>query len=105
MIATVFDLQASICSAEGVPDFDSLQIGPLMKMPLVQDLFQLPADQQDIMQVTADATTAGNASVSSSFTTLYLSNPVSCCIALPLPNPSLWHLHAACHCCTKRTAT
>ena len=51
MIATVFDLQASICSAENVSDFASLQVGPLVKMPLVQNLFQLPADQQDILQV------------------------------------------------------
>ena len=51
MIATVYDLQSSICSSENVTDFDQLQVGPLIKMPLVQNLFKLPAAQEGIIKV------------------------------------------------------
>ena len=51
MISTVYDLQISICSSENVTDFDQLQVGPLLKMPLVQTLFKLPAGQEAIIEV------------------------------------------------------
>ena len=51
MIATLFDLQSNICHDENVPDFDTLQMGPLVQMPLVRSLFQIPTGQTEIIQV------------------------------------------------------
>lgn len=51
MIATLFDLQSNMCHEEKVPDFDTLHMGPLVQMPLVRSLFQIPTGQTEIIQV------------------------------------------------------
>ena len=51
MVATLFDLQSHICNGENVSDFDALQMGPLIQMPLVRSLFQVPVGQTEIIKV------------------------------------------------------
>lgn len=51
MIATLYDLESYICHDEKVSDFESLQIGPLVQMPLVRSLFQIPVGQTEIVKV------------------------------------------------------
>ena len=51
MLASIFDLQQTICSFEGVETFDALTVGPITEHPLVRTVFKLPPDQQEVLQV------------------------------------------------------
>ena len=51
MLASVYDMEQTICSFEGVETFDALTIGPITAHPLVRTVFKLPPDQQEVLQV------------------------------------------------------
>lgn len=51
MLASVYDMEQTICSFEGVETFDALTIGPITEHPLVREVFKLPQDQQEVLQV------------------------------------------------------
>ena len=51
MLASVYDLEQTICNFESVTSFDALTIGPITEHPLVQKVFQLPVEQQEVLQV------------------------------------------------------
>lgn len=51
-IATIYDLQLTICSLENVESFDDLTLGPVQEIPLVKRFFNLPAGQAEVLQVT-----------------------------------------------------
>lgn len=51
MLASVYDMEQTICSFEGVETFDALTIGPITEHPLVRTVFKLPPDQQEVLQV------------------------------------------------------
>ena len=50
-IATLYELGQSLASLEEKEDFQDLNLGPLVKQPVVYDLFKFPSDT-DIPQVT-----------------------------------------------------
>jgi hypothetical protein len=52
-IATLFDLQSSLCKEFQVEKFHELQIGPLLAQPLVQQLFSLDPSLTDVPVITA----------------------------------------------------
>ncbi|KAL0018248.1 hypothetical protein WJX77_005089 [Trebouxia sp. C0004] len=52
MLASVYDMEQTICSFEGVENFDALTIGPITEHPLVRTVFKLPPNQQEVLQVT-----------------------------------------------------
>ena len=51
MLASVYDMEQTVCSFEGVGTFDRLTIGPITAHPLVRTVFKLPQDQQEVLQV------------------------------------------------------
>lgn len=51
MLASLYDLQQTICVLENVNDWDDLTIGPITEVPLVQTLFKLPPQQQSVIEV------------------------------------------------------
>lgn len=51
MLASVYDLEQTICTFESVESFDTLTIGPITEHPLVRKVFQLPDEQREVLQV------------------------------------------------------
>ncbi|KAL5702978.1 hypothetical protein ACHQM5_028128 [Ranunculus cassubicifolius] len=53
-ITTLRDLDIEICKSEGVQRFDELELGPLLKHPLVIHYFTIPSDTKEIVDVTSE---------------------------------------------------
>ncbi|RAL54444.1 hypothetical protein DM860_001572 [Cuscuta australis] len=53
-ITTLHDLEIAICNTEGVERFEELELGPLVKHPLVAHYFSPSADMTEICRITSN---------------------------------------------------
>ncbi|XP_019184070.1 PREDICTED: uncharacterized protein LOC109178975 isoform X2 [Ipomoea nil] len=53
-ITTLLDLEIAICNAEGVERFEDLELGPLVKHPLIIHYFSLSADATEMCRITSE---------------------------------------------------
>lgn len=50
----MYDLEVAICKNEGVEQFDELDLGPLLRHPLVMHYFGSSSDIKDVFKITTD---------------------------------------------------
>ncbi|XP_043719749.1 protein NO VEIN isoform X2 [Telopea speciosissima] len=53
-ITSLYDLKAAICKNEGVECFEELEMGPLLRHPLVVHYFLVPSDATEIAKITSE---------------------------------------------------
>nr|GME05435.1 uncharacterized protein LOC109165195 [Ipomoea batatas] len=53
-ITTLHDLEIAICNTEGVERFEDLELGPLVKHPLIIHYFSLSADVTEVCRITSE---------------------------------------------------
>nr|GMD07279.1 uncharacterized protein LOC109165195 [Ipomoea batatas] len=53
-ITTLHDLEIAICNTEGVDRFEDLELGPLVKHPLIIHYFSLCADATEVCRITSE---------------------------------------------------
>ncbi|PIA29997.1 hypothetical protein AQUCO_05800225v1 [Aquilegia coerulea] len=53
-VSTLHDLNVEICKSEGVARFEELELGPLLKHPLVIHYFLIPSDTIEIVKITTE---------------------------------------------------
>ncbi|XP_042515046.1 protein NO VEIN [Macadamia integrifolia] len=53
-ITSLYDLNAAICKNEGVECFEELEMGPLLRHPLVVHYFLVPSDATEIVKITSE---------------------------------------------------
>nr|GLL41337.1 uncharacterized protein LOC109165196 [Ipomoea trifida] len=53
-ITTLHDLEIAICNTEGVERFEDLELGPLVKHPLIIHYFSLSADATEVCRMTSE---------------------------------------------------
>ncbi|XP_019169401.1 PREDICTED: uncharacterized protein LOC109165195 [Ipomoea nil] len=53
-ITTLHDLEIAICNTEGVERFEDLELGPLVKHPLIIHYFSLSADATEVYRITSE---------------------------------------------------
>lgn len=51
-MTSLHDLDSEICKSEGIEKFDELGLGPLLRYPLVQYYFSVPADAKEVCKIT-----------------------------------------------------
>lgn len=47
----MYELQLAICENEGIEQFEELELGPLLKHPLVMHYFSLSSDVTEVLQI------------------------------------------------------
>ncbi|MCD7453281.1 hypothetical protein HAX54_020360 [Datura stramonium] len=52
-IATLYDLEVAICKNEGVEQFEELELGPLVKHPLIIHYFSINLDVSEVFRITS----------------------------------------------------
>ncbi|XP_050285648.1 protein NO VEIN-LIKE-like [Quercus robur] len=53
-VTTLYDLEVAICKNEGVDNFEKLELGPLLRHPLVLHYFSLKADATEVFKITGE---------------------------------------------------
>ncbi|XP_019169402.1 PREDICTED: uncharacterized protein LOC109165196 [Ipomoea nil] len=53
-ITTLHDLEIAICNTEGVERFEDLELGPLVKHPLIIHYFSLSANSTEVCRITSE---------------------------------------------------
>lgn len=53
-ITSLYDLQVAICKNEGVERFEELELGPLLRHPLVLHYFSVKADATAVFKITSE---------------------------------------------------
>uniref|UniRef100_A0A1D1Z6Y8 Sacsin n=1 Tax=Anthurium amnicola TaxID=1678845 RepID=A0A1D1Z6Y8_9ARAE len=53
-ITSVYDLDTEICKNEGIEQFDTLGLGPLLQHPLVVHYFSVPSDTSEVPKITTE---------------------------------------------------
>lgn len=47
----MYELELAICENEGIEQFEELELGPLLKHPLVMHYFSLSSDVTEVLQI------------------------------------------------------
>ncbi|CAI9778566.1 unnamed protein product [Fraxinus pennsylvanica] len=50
-VTSLYELELAICENEGIEQFEELELGPLLKHPLVKHYFSLSADVTEVLQI------------------------------------------------------
>ncbi|KAK7854734.1 hypothetical protein CFP56_031055 [Quercus suber] len=53
-VTTLYDLEVAICKNEGVDNFEKLELGPLLRHPLVLHYFSLKSDAAEVFKITGE---------------------------------------------------
>nr|XP_023928559.1 uncharacterized protein LOC112039884 [Quercus suber] len=53
-VTTLYDLEVAICKNEGVDNFEKLELGPLLRHPLVLHYFSLKSDATEVIKITGE---------------------------------------------------
>ncbi|XP_050285650.1 protein NO VEIN-LIKE-like [Quercus robur] len=53
-VTTLYDLEVAICKNEGVDNFEKLELGPLLRHPLVLHYFSLKSDATEVFKITGE---------------------------------------------------
>ncbi|XP_059306508.1 protein NO VEIN [Lycium ferocissimum] len=53
-ITTLYDLEVAICKNEGVEQFEELELGPLLKHPLIIHYFSINPDVSEVFRITSE---------------------------------------------------
>ncbi|WOL09515.1 hypothetical protein Cni_G18268 [Canna indica] len=53
-ITSLYDLEVAVCNNEGVQRFEELNLGPLLRHPLIEHYFSVPSDLTHIFRITTE---------------------------------------------------
>ncbi|KAI3791105.1 hypothetical protein L2E82_04710 [Cichorium intybus] len=53
-ITSLHDLEMAICESEGIKSFEELELGPMLKHPLVEHYFSVGPDVTEILKITSE---------------------------------------------------
>ncbi|KAF2299960.1 hypothetical protein GH714_006425 [Hevea brasiliensis] len=53
-ITSLYDLEVAICENEGIEEFEELELGPLLRHPLVLHYFSVNSDATEVLKITTE---------------------------------------------------